>query len=212
MKHHEKLGVDDENSTRVDLYFGQSLQEQFHVGKWLPDVRLCYIRKSGRADVYGIPCSRNGVFSSDPDSWRDPIIAAIPASDIASMDFMYPDSTESFSVGKTEEENWVVASPTGIKPANIQVLDMIMKTLQILPATGFENDEISKSLDFDAPHGALRINTHKEASTPTTRLKFIKKDNDLYYVKIPSQSTIFTLNAQIAEFLLMKKNIIEIEK
>ena len=87
-----------------------------------------------------------------------------------------------------------------------------MQTLQILPATGFETDEISKDLDFDAPDGAVRINTHKEASTPTTRLKFIKKNDDLYYVKIPSQSTTFTLDAEIAEFLLMKQNVIAISE
>ena len=208
--HHEKLGVDDENSTKIDFYFGQSLQEQFHVGKWLPEVRLCYIRKSGNTEVYGIPCARNGVFSADPDTWRNPIIASIPASDVASLDFIYPDSTKNFSVGKTEEGDWVVASDTGIKPANLQVLDMILQTVQILPATGFETDEISKDLDFDAPDGSVRINTHKEASTPTTRLKFIKKNDDLYYVKIPSQSTTFTLDSQIAEFLLITQEIIEI--
>ena len=209
-KHHVKLGVDDENSTRLDFYFGQSIQEQFHVGKWLPEVRLCYIRKSGSADVYGIPCSRNGVFSSDPDSWRNPIIVSIPASDISSLDFIYPDSSENFSVGKTEEEEWVVASDSGVTPANLQVLDLIMQTLQILPANGFETDEIADSLDFDAPDGSIRINTHKEASSPTTRLKFIKKDDTLYYVQIPSRSTTFTLDAQAAEFLLLNKNMIAV--
>ena len=62
-------------------------------------------------------------------------------------------------MGKTEEDDWVVASDTGIKPANLQVLDMIMQTLQILPATGFETDEISKDLDFDAPDGAIPVTT-----------------------------------------------------
>jgi len=72
-----------------------------------------------------------------------------------------------------------------------------------IPAIGFADEEISKMLDFDAPDGALRINTAETSNTPTTRLKFIKKDDVSYYVKLSSQSTVFIMDGQTAEFLMM---------
>ena len=207
-KYHQLLGVDDESSTKVSFYVGPSLQEQFHIGKWSPEVRLCYVRKSGKNEVYSIPCSQNGIFSSDPDSWRNPIVISIPPSDVTSFDFIYPDSNENFSIYKTQENDWVVVNPDGILegPANLQIMDYLLQSVQVLPATGFENDQTAKSLDFDAPDGAVRINTSEESNSPTTRLKLIKKDEESYYIKTPSQSTVYLIQYILGDFLLMEKS------
>ena len=71
---------------------------------------------------------------------------------------------------------------------------------------GFEDDVVSKALDFDAPDGSVRINTSEESNSPTTRLKLIKKDDESYYVKTPSQSTVFLIQYLLGDFLLMKKS------
>ncbi|MEC8890249.1 MAG: DUF4340 domain-containing protein [Chloroflexota bacterium] len=211
-KHHELLGVDEVSGTHVTFYLDQSVQEAFLIGKWSPEVKLCYVRKSGKEDVYGIPCARNDVFSSDPDTWRNPIVAAIPEADIASFDFIYPDSTKSFSLVENEDGDWTVQSPSGLVlgPADSQVIDVLLQAISIVPAVGFEEEGVAKGLDFDAPEGAVRINTLKDSSSPTTRLKFIRKDTETFYVKIPSQSTVFFVDGRPAEFLLMRKEDIQI--
>ena len=211
-KHHELLGVDEVSGTHVTFYLDQSVQEAFLIGKWSPEVKLCYVRKSGKEDVYGIPCARNDVFSSDPDTWRNPIVAAIPEADIASFDFIYPDSTKSFSLVENEDGDWTVQSPSGLVlgPADSQVIDVLLQAISIVPAVGFEEEGVAKGLDFDAPEGAVRINTLKDSSSPTTRLKFIRKDTETFYVKIPSQSTVFLVDGRRAEFLLMRKEDIQI--
>lgn len=209
-KHHELLGVDEVSGTYVTFYLEQSVQEAFLIGKWSPEVKLCYIRKSGKEEVYGIPCARNGVFSSDPDTWRNPIVTAMPEEDIASFDFIYPDSTKSFSLEKNEDGDWIVQSPSGSGPADSRVIDVLLQAVNIVPAVGFEEEDVAKGLDFDAPEGAVRINTLKDSSSPTTRLKFIRKDTETFYVKIPSQSTVFLVDGRLAEFLLMAKEDIQI--
>ena len=52
-KNHSVLGVDEKNGIQLTFYLGQSVQEEFLVGKWSPDVKLCYVRKAGKDDVYG---------------------------------------------------------------------------------------------------------------------------------------------------------------
>ena len=213
-KHHQLLGVDEENSTKVSFFVGPSMQEQIHIGKWVDEVKLCYVRKSGRDEVYSIPCPENGIFSSDPDSWRNPIVIAIPPTDIDSFDFIYPDSTENFSLVRTPENDWMVLnSQSEIEgPANLQIISSLLGLMQIMPAMGFEDDSIAKSLDFDAPDGSIRVNTVEESNSPTTRLKLIKKDEKSYYVKIPSQSTVFLIGYipetpyLLGDFLLMGKS------
>ncbi|HAT21645.1 MAG TPA: hypothetical protein DCS57_02385, partial [Dehalococcoidia bacterium] len=176
--------------------------------KWSPEVRLCYVRKSGKNEVYSIPCSQNGIFSSDPDSWRNPIVISIPPADVMSFDFIYPNSDENFSIYKTQESDWVVVDSDGMLegPANLQVMDYLLQSVQVLPAAGFEDDLAAKSLDFDAPDGSVRINTSEESNSPTTRLKLIKKDDESYYVKTPTQSTVFLIQYILGDFLLMKKS------
>ena len=204
-KHHAVLGVDENTGTELTFYLGQAVQEEFVVGKWSPDVKLCYVRKSGKDEVYGIPCSRNNVFSSDPDSWRNPIVASIPPADVESFDFIYPDSSLGFSVTKVDGD-WQVTSQSGVDGiADERVIDMILQALTVVPAVGFVEDEEKDSLDFAAPDGAIRINTFQESISPTTRLKFIGNDELTYYVKVPSQSTVFLVDANLSDFLLMKK-------
>ena len=202
-KHHQLLGVNQENSTKLNFFLGPSLQESFHIGKWSQDVRLCYIRKAGKDEVYGIPCPRGNVFSANSDAWRNPIVYSVPYSEIESFDFIYPDSQQNFSLILNDDMTWSARNNTSNQLANLTMLQYLFQAVQLIPAIGFAEEEISKLLDFDAPDGALRINTCETSNTPTTRLKFIKKDEVSYYVKLSSQSTVFIMDGQTAEFLMM---------
>ena len=208
-KHHSVLGVDENTGVEFTFYLGQSVQEEFIVGKWSPDVKLCYVRKTGKDEVYGIPCSRDNVFSANSDSWRNPIVASISPGDVESFDFIYPDSSLGFSVTKVES-GWEVSSQSGLDGmADERVVDMILQAISVVPAMGFLEDSEQESLDFAAPDGAIRINTFEGSNSPTTRLKFIRNDDLTYFVKTPSQSTVFLVDANLSEFLLMnKENII----
>mgnify|MGYP000859670148 CR=1 FL=1 len=210
-QHHQILGVDEDNGTLLSFYRDQSIQEGFLIGKWSPDVRLCYIRKSGKDEVYGIPCPRNGVFSPNVDSWRNPIVLSVVASDIASFDFIYPDSNKTFSVKRAEDGEWTVQSDSLSGSADLRVVDALLQAVSVVPALGFEEDLIAERLDFDAPDGAVRINTIQNSSSPTTRLKFLGRDEQTSYVKTPSQSTVFIVDSRLAEFLLMSKEEVLLE-
>ena len=85
-------------------------------------------------------------------------------------------------------------------------MDYLLQSVQVLPAAGFEDDQTATSLDFDAPDGSVRINTSEESNSPSTRLKLIKKDDESYYVKTPSQSTVFLIQYILGDFLLMEKS------
>jgi len=217
-KHHSLLGVSEGDGTTITFFLGPSIQEEFHIGLWSPDVKLCYIRKPGKDEVYVIPCERDGVFSSDPDTWRDPIVVSIPPQTIESFEFIFPNSKESYKVIKGTNEDWLVTTRDGNGNgendgiADAQFMSILIQTVSIVPALGFEEDSIAKTLDFDAPDGSLRINTYKDSGAPTTRIKLIMKDVSTYYAKIPSQSTVFIIDGSMGEFLLSKREMIEIQK
>ena len=207
-KHHNLFGVDDDQSTVVSFYLGQSVQEQFHIGKWTAEVRLCYLRKAGKNEVYGIPCPREDLFSTDEDTWRNPIVTSIPSDSIESIDYIYPDSTQNFSLVKDASGNWIVKSAEEDAFANLRIINPLLQAIELIPATGFETDELAAKLDFDAPQASIRINTTTESNIPTTKLKFIRKDELSFYVRIPSQTTVYIVDGRLADFLLMSKEVI----
>ena len=136
-------------------------------------------------------------------------MASISPGDVESFDFIYPDSSLGFSVTKVES-GWEVSSQSGLDGmADERVVAMILQAISVVPAMGFLEDSEQESLDFAAPDGAIRINTFEGSNSPTTRLKFIRNDDLTYFVKTPSQSTVFLVDANLSEFLLMnKENII----
>ena len=70
---HERMGVAEGQGTIVSFYLGPAIQERFIIGKWDPNVALCYLRRSGKDEVYGIGCpiDASEIFGSDSDSWHE---------------------------------------------------------------------------------------------------------------------------------------------
>ena len=103
---HSRLGVVDGESIEVSFFIGgRSLQEKFIVGEWRPDVRLCYVRRAGHEETYGVPCPAGNIFDPDPDRWKNPVVASIPPNEIREIQYTYPD--EAF-VLRPDEEGRVV--------------------------------------------------------------------------------------------------------
>ena len=75
----------------------------------------------------------------------------------------------------------------------------------MLVATGFADNDEADSVTFDAATPSIRIVTIEGAGNPTTRLRFLPRDEETYYVKTGSQSTVFIIERGLAEFLLQRQ-------
>ena len=202
---HARLGIADGEGIEVSFFFDRrSLQEKFIVGDWTPEVRLCYVRRAGKDEVFGIPCPRGNIFDADPDSWKDPIVAAIPREDIAQVEFTYPD--QQFALALSPEGEWVVVSEGGqVDAANPLAVNSVLNTLQLLLSTGFATEDEASELDFAVPDAMVRIVTNEEATTPTTRLRFLVRDDATVYLAIPTRSTVFIMDIRFVGGLLLTK-------
>ena len=199
---YERIGVAEGQGTVVSFYLGPSIQEQFIVGKWTPDVRLCFIRRARKTEVYGVPCLRPDVFDTNPDGWRNPLIVALPTNEIESVTFTYPD--EEFIL-KISEEALLVESDGESQPANAFQVVTVLSTLEALVSSGFATDEEAKGLRFSAPDAALRVITREGALNPDTRLRFLKRDDESYYLSTPTLPTVFIVDNVVADSLLKTK-------
>ncbi len=209
---HDRMGVVQGDSIEVSFFQERrSLQEKFIVGTWKPTTRLCYVRRAGHDETYGIPCAGGNVFDPDPDRWKNPVVASIPPTDIAEIQYTYRD--EQFLLRPNEEGEWFVVSADGTeKPTSPFAMNSIMGTLQLVIASGFENEELADTLNFAAPDAMVRVITHEDAPTPSTRLRFLKRDDLTFYLKIPTTSTVYIVDAQrVAPLLLRMSEIAEPE-
>ena len=197
---HSRMGVADGQGTVLGFFLGGVVQEQFLVGNWSPDVRLCYLRRAGKNEVYSIPCASPDVFNSDPDSWRNRIVFRVPRNAVESIGYTYPG--EEFSVGVTER-GAVVMSDEGEEPADGALLLNILLALENLPeATGFASKEEARELSFDASTPSIVIDTIDGSGFPTTRLRFIPRDDISYWVKNPRDNAVYVMDRGLVEFLL----------
>ena len=213
---HERMGVDDASGTRVEFYLGGAVQEQLIIGGWDQDVRLCYVRRSGQDAVYGIECPVPAISIFDPnaDGWRNPIIASIPAQEVQSIVFSYPDHEFAVSLAETEAGlAWMAARPIDEPPgveeveANPYIVQNLLQTFQGLLATGFAADDEADELTFDAATPSIRIVTAEGSSSPTIRLRFLPRDEETSYVKTGSQPTVFIIPRGLAELLLIRQEV-----
>lgn len=196
---HERMRVAEGQGTTVSFYLGQAIQEEIVIGPPTEDVQLCYVRRAGKDEVFGIPCLRPDIFDPDPDGWRDPIIAAMPPREIESVAFTYPD--EEFDL-KVDTGEWLVSFGDEVQPANLFQVDSLLRTLQVLVSSGFASEEETEGLNFPEPDAALRIATFDGAPTPARSLRIIRRDDTSFFVRTFPEPTVFILDGQTADGLL----------
>lgn len=196
---HEIMGVDENQGITLSFYLGPSIQEQFILTEEPPGIRLCYLRRSGNDDVYGIPCPYAKLFDPDPDGWRDPIITAIPSSEIDYLIFKYPE--EEFIL-RLVGGLWTVSQDDTEYPADPYQISNILNSVEFLVASGFAKEDISRNLKFDPNDVSIRIVTKQESSVPTTRLRFLKRDDTSYYVSTYTSPTVYILDNTVTENLI----------
>ncbi len=207
---HPRLGVVDGEAIEVSFFIGgRSLQEKFIVGEWKPDVRLCYVRRSGHEETYGVPCPAGNIFDPDPDRWKNPVVTSIPPNEIREIQYTYPE--EAFVLRPDDEGEWSAYSEDGSENAiNPFALNSIIGTLQFVVASGFADDEEADKLNFAVPDAMVRVLTHDDASTPSTRLRFLRRDDLSMYLSVPTTGTVYIVDNQaVAGLLLRMSDMIE---
>ena len=199
----ERIGVASGQGIVVSFFLGDFIQEEFTIGKWTSDVRLCYVRRSGKVEVHAIECPvpASTIFDPDPDGWRNPVVSVIPRQEVESVAFSYPD--EQFIL-KISEGQWVVDDGRGELPANPAQVDRLLSILEVLVASGFAEDDEAEDLDFTVSDASLRVATFEGAGAPTTRFRLLKRDDISYYLKTPAQATTFIIDGALARELMKR--------
>ena len=205
---HGRMGVVDGEAVEVSFFLGRrSLQEKFLVGTWKPDVRLCYIRRAGYDETYGVPCPTGNIFEPNPDRWKNPIAASIPPNEIERIEFQYidADAIESFTIRQDDEGEWnLYDAEDNASPTHPRALEAIFGTLQLVVASGFAEEEEADNLNFAAPDAMVRVLTREDASTPSTRLRFLIRDDASLYLRIPTTATVYIVDNQAVAGLLLR--------
>ena len=199
---HQRMGVDDRNGTLVQFYLGPAIQEQFIIGKWSPDVRLCYVRQVGKEKVYGFPCAAPNIFDPDPDGWRNPVVYTIPRSQIESIEYRYP--AQEFTLQR-EGTAWTLVTEDGQETeVDPFLMEGFLRSVEGLLASGFVPDEEARQLEFDAPDATVLVTPVEDSQFPRARLRFLKRDDLSYYVKNGSLPTVYIVSKDAADLLLRK--------
>ncbi len=209
---HRRMGVDRENGNgvKVSFFLGSAVQEEFTIGTWSPNVGMCYIRRAGKDEVYGIPCPApaQSIFDPNPDGWRNPIIINIPRNEIESILFSY--SNEEFLL-TLREGQWILDRGTGVEnAADITQVERVLQSIELLYATGFVEDNLAKDIDFSLP--SVRINTKEDSEYPDTRLRFTAAPGGSFYVRTPIHPSIFIIDPNIASALLQSREMLTFQE
>ena len=198
---HVRMGVQEGQGINVSFWLGEFKQEEFIVGRWTQEVRLCYLRKPARDEVYAIPCPFGNIFDSSADGWRNPVVASIPRDAIAAIEFEYPE--EQFALRRVER-GWLAESADISEPANVFAMNAVLGTLEGFIASGFAPESETENLDFTAPGSiSVRIVTTEDSGFPTTRIRLLPRDDISLYAKTPRRPNVFLMDARAVAGLLL---------
>ena len=203
---HQRMGVSEDRATVVSFLLGEFEQEKLMIGTWSPQVGLCYVRRFGKDEVYGIPCpspiSAADIFDPRPDGWLDPLILNIPRSEVERLTFSYAD--DEFSLAFTGSD-WVVQDDDGETPADLAQVDTLLRVVELLYAEDFATADESQGLQFDNPAALVRVETRSGATNPTTSIRILERDEQSYYVRTPVRTTVFIVNRGLLDLLLVSR-------
>ena len=94
---------------------------------------------------------------------------------------------------------------SGEAPADLALVDSVLRVVELLFAEGFATAEEAGDLRFDNPTASVRIATRSGASNPTTRIRVLERDDLSYYVKTPVRNTVFLVNRNLLDLLLLSR-------
>ena len=204
-KSHSKIGINDNQGVSLEFYVANYLQEKFIIGKWTNDSRLCYFRKPGKSEVYSTECPvpTDTIFDTKVSGWQDPLILAIPKNEIAEIQYIY--LNEEFNIINNGNDQTIV-SQDGNQFAKWLPLNTIFQSFSGLISNGFVNKDDSISIQLKDPLATIKIKTIDNANNKSVTLKFLEFDEKNYYVYIAGSPTVYILEKDIGDLILLKKS------
>tara|TARA_B100000809_G_scaffold199563_1_gene199604 strand:- start:1310 stop:2233 length:924 start_codon:yes stop_codon:yes gene_type:complete len=200
-KNFNRIGLNENESTLVQFFLESTLQEEFIVGKWEPETKTCFIKKINLDQVFGFTCPYPDIFATNPDMWRNPIIANFPADELAAIRFSYP--SEQFELNLTEK-GWQLNNQDNIDIDSYKIARFANIT-QLLLADGFLNDSESKDIDFNQSDALITLVPKPNAPSRITRLRLKQLDEKRVAVKNGNIPIIYYISISKAQEILLRE-------
>ena len=195
--HHERLGVDQRNAVRVSFFKGESPVEELLIGQWSPQAGLAYLRRPVDDATFSMPVNLPGVFESNPNAWRNPVVLDLQPEEITGVTLMYPDSRIALERG---DAGWAVVTPDGRDDADTARVVALLQFLAPLLTDDFPSDREAREVSFAEPDAAIEIIS--TGDQPFIVVSFVQRDEDSYYVKVADETTVFLFSRATADELL----------
>ena len=213
---HLLMGVTLDQAKVVEFWSGGQLLETFLVGDkfrtevggatqtpWTTANQSCFLRRDGEDAVYAVYCPRPEVFDTSQRRWSTAEIARIPAQDVESLDFVYPD--EEFRL-RPFGSVWVVQDGVSEEQVFENPLRDVLRQLQPVVASDFPSEEEVQGLDFDLPTATISVSPVQDATVEPFTLLFIKKGDGEYYVKLKDNPYVYLFGELESGQLLKRKS------
>ena len=225
---HALMGVSHKNATTLQFWRGDELQAEFLVGDqsyaplieeekpiqpWSAYVRRCFVRPPDRDEVYGLFCPFPDIFGPDTDRWPERRLAEIPREEVEVLTFTYPD--EEFDL-RVDRSVWVVVSPIGAEPADLNVVQDYLQLLEFGQIFGsLLTPAEMEGLDFSEPDARLGVGAKAGAATKSVLLLFLEQpavtergEEELpaYYVKDAEKPYAYLLSGERASQVLKRRH------
>ena len=195
--HHERLGVDQRNAVRVSFFKGESAVEELLIGHWSPQAGLAYVRRPVDDATFSMPVNLPGVFESNPNAWRNPVVLDLQPEEITSVTLMYPDSRVALERG---DAGWAVVTPEGRDEGDPARVAALLQSLAPLLTDDFPTDREARDVSFAEPDAAIEIIS--TGDRPFIVVSFVQRDEDSYYVKLADENTVYLFNRATTDALL----------
>ena len=195
--HHDRLGVDQRNAVRISFFKGESPVEELLIGHWSPQAGLAYVRRPVDDAVFSMPVNLPGVFESNPNAWRNPVVLDLRPEQINAVTLMYPDSRIAL---EQEVAGWAVVTPEGRDAGDPAKVQALLQFLAPLLTDDFPSDREAREVSFAEPDAAIEIIS--TGDRPFIVVSFVQRDEDSYYVKVADETTVFLFYRTTADQLL----------
>lgn len=195
--HHERLGVDQRNAVRVSFFKGESPVEELLIGQWSPQAGLAYVRRPVDDATFSMPVNLPGVFESNSNAWRNPVVLDLQPEEITNVTLMYPDSRIAL---EQDAAGWAVVTPEGRDAGDPARVAALLQFFAPLLTDDFPTDREAREVSFAEPDAAIEIIS--TGDRPFVVVSFVQKDEDSYYVKLADENTVYLFNRATTDELL----------
>ena len=144
-----------------------------------------------------MPVNLPGVFESNPNAWRNPVVVDLQPEQINTVTLMYPDSRIALEL---EEAGWAVVTPDGRDAGDAAKVQALLQFLAPLLTDDFPSDREARDVSFAEPDAAIEIIS--TGDRPFVVISFVQRDEDTYYVKVADETTVFLFSRARADELL----------